>query len=140
MRKKKEMLVCTEYIGHIIHCVYLPDGEKIICIKDFKIVKNADRKENGRIAFYDTVITFQDDNTSFPALSFSNFPKFSLSPNASNSSCFSSYTLSKSDRISKLHKLQDVNINSYVQRLFSQLKDLLIFQTRVLIINKDLLS
>lgn len=32
--------------GHTIYCVYLPDKEKIISIKDLRIVENVDKKTN----------------------------------------------------------------------------------------------
>lgn len=43
------------YNKNTIYLVYLLDKEKIIYIKDLKIVKNANRKVNSQITFYNII-------------------------------------------------------------------------------------
>ena len=50
---KKRMLVA--YDNHTIYHVYLPDKEKVICIKDLKIVKNADKKADNQLTYYNAI-------------------------------------------------------------------------------------
>lgn len=63
-RGKKGMLI--GYDGHTIYRVYLSDEEKVIRIKDLKIVENADRKADSQVASYNAITVSQSyikDNT-----------------------------------------------------------------------------
>ena len=44
-----------EYDSHTIYHLYLPDKEKIICIKDLKIVENADEKADSQLISYNAI-------------------------------------------------------------------------------------
>ena len=52
-RGKKGMLVGCD--GHTNYRVYLPDEEKVIRIKDLKIVENADGKADSQLTSYNAI-------------------------------------------------------------------------------------
>ena len=114
----------VEYDGYTIYHVYLPNEEKVICIKDLKIVENVDRKVDSQLTSYNVITTSQDDITS-------NIPISSLYVKHSSSSlyaaqlCFPSYTQTKSGRISKPPKRYDEDRNNNIQIFFSQLTKVL---------------
>ena len=85
------------YDAHTIYRVYLPDEQKIIRIKDLKIVENADVKAESQLASYDAIIASQGDMGGDTAISPLNSPHSSpTSPGIQPTS--SSYTKTKSGR------------------------------------------
>lgn len=55
-KKKKEMLV--RYDSHIIYRIYLSDEEKVICIKNLKIMENINTKDNSQLISYNAITIF----------------------------------------------------------------------------------
>lgn len=51
----------VRYKSHTIYHVYLIDKKKVCCIKNLKIVENADKKADSQLNFYNAIIKLQDD-------------------------------------------------------------------------------
>lgn len=106
-RGKQGMLV--GYDGHTIYCVYLPDKEKIIRIKDLKIVENVDGKADSHVVFYDAIAASRDDT--IPPSSFNTPQPIQsnlITPPLSN-------TQTRSGRVTKLPKRYDAGTSNNVQ-------------------------
>lgn len=125
-REKQGMLV--GYNGHIIYRVYLPDEEKIIQIKDLRIVDNIDRKADSHVTSYDAITASKDYNTSNTpqftlhlSSQFKPYLKILLNPTPPSPSNIQT----RSGRISKPPKCYDAGMHNNVQVLLSQLTEVL---------------
>lgn len=121
------------YDSHTIYRVYLPNEEKVICIKDLKIIEYADRKADSQLITHNMIVAVQGDITGNTPISSPYTPQYSFSSLHAQQSSLSpyaiqlyspSYTQTKSGRISKLPKSYNVDKNNNIQILLSQLTEI----------------
>lgn len=108
--------------------VYLSDKEKVICIKELKIVGNLERKKTVRLLLTmpcNVMIVSQVDIISYSALWSSNFPNFFFHLIALDSLCFFSYNQTQSVNIFKKLWCNDTSKNHDVRRIFFELQNVI---------------
>ena len=127
------------------------DEAKVICIKDLKIFKNADEKEDSQVASYNAIIASgyqsnynKSNHTLAPgSLLAPSIPPIILSPLTSFSQTMPNTNLPKktrSGRISQPPKQYDAGMNNDIKVLLSQLAKILDIPDRGINENSTLYS